>query len=52
MEENFKWLWAAFSIAWALHILYVVSLAARQKRLREQVRDLKAQLEESLGPDS
>src|SRR5690606_7387512 len=29
MEENFKWLWAAFSIAWALHILYVYSLGSR-----------------------
>ncbi len=46
MEENFKWLWAAFSIAWALHILYVYSLGSREKSLREQVRDLKAQLED------
>lgn len=46
MEENLEWLWAAFSIAWILHILYVLTLAARQKRLRQQVRELKAQLEQ------
>ena len=46
MEENLKWLWAAFSIAWALHILYVYTLGAREKTLRNQVRDLKAQLED------
>jgi len=46
MEENLKWLWAAFSIAWVLHLLYVVSLASRQKNLHDEVQNLKAQLDE------
>jgi hypothetical protein len=46
MEENLKWLWMAFSIGWALHILYVYTLGAREKTLREQVRNLRAQLED------
>lgn len=46
MEENLKWVWAAFSVAWALHLLYVYTLAARQKKLREEMRNLRAQLED------
>ena len=46
MGENLKWLWAAFGIGWALHILYVYTLAARQKNLRDEVSQLRAQLEE------
>jgi heme exporter protein D len=46
MGENLKWLWAAFGIGWALHIFYVYTLAARQKSLRNEVQQLKAQLEE------
>lgn len=46
MEENLKWLWYAFSVAWILHILYLVSISAREKRLRRQLQDLRALLEE------
>ena len=46
MEENLKWLWAAFGLGWLLHVLYVYSLAARQKSLRDELRNLKAQLDE------
>ena len=46
MEENLKWVWAAFSVAWALHLLYVYTLASRQKKLNDEMRDLRAQLEE------
>jgi len=49
MEENLKWVWIAFSIAWVLHLLYVASLASRQKSLRRQIDDLKAQVEEHEG---
>ena len=49
MEENLKWLWAAFSIAWVLHLAYVYTLASRQKRLNEEVENLRAQLEEHDG---
>ncbi|MEZ5361516.1 MAG: CcmD family protein [Bryobacterales bacterium] len=46
MGENLKWLWAAFGIGWALHVLYVFLLASRQKSLRNEMRQLRAQLEE------
>ena len=46
MEENLKWLWAAFSIAWALHMGYMFRLSGRTKTLERQIEDLQAQLEE------
>lgn len=46
MEENLKWVWAAFSVAWALHLLYVYSLSSRQKKLRDEMKNLRAQLED------
>ena len=46
MGENLKWLWLAFGIGWALHILYVYTLASRQKSLRDEVSQLRAQIEE------
>lgn len=46
MEENLKWLWAAFSIAWALHIGYILVLSDRVRKLQGQLEDLRAQLGE------
>ena len=46
MGENLKWLWLAFGVGWVLHVLYVYTLAARQKTLRDEVSQLRAQLEE------
>ncbi len=46
MEENLKWLWYAFSLAWVLHLSYAYSLGVRQKALKRQVEDLRAQLED------
>ena len=44
MEENLKWLWVAFSVAWALHIGYVMLLSGRTKKLEQQLDDLNTQL--------
>lgn len=44
MGENLKWLWAAFSIAWALHIGYVALLSRRTKSVEHQLNDLRNQL--------
>ena len=52
MGENLKGIWADFGIGWALHILYVYTLAARQKTLRDEVSQLRAQLEERDPGDS
>ena len=46
MEENLKWLWVAFSVAWALHIGYVALLSGRTKKLEQQLENLSAQLKE------
>lgn len=46
MEENFKWLWAAFSIAWALHIGYLALLSKRTKSVEHQLDDLRNQLKD------
>jgi len=46
MEENLKWLWYAFSLAWVIHLLYVASLGRREKKLREELEALKAMVEE------
>lgn len=44
MEENLKWLWAAFSVAWALHLGYVVLLSRRTRRLERELDHVSAQL--------
>jgi CcmD family protein len=46
MEENLKWLWYAFSVAWILVVLYVASLSRREKKLREELEALKSMVEE------
>ena len=46
MPDNLEWLWYAFSAAWVLHILYLVSISAREKKLRQQINDLRTLLEE------
>ena len=46
VEENLKWLWVAFSVAWALHIGYVALLSGRTKKLEQQLENLSAQLKE------
>ena len=49
MEENLRWLWYAFGIAWGLHACYAASLAMRQKRLLRQIRDLHQLIKEQRG---
>ncbi len=46
MEENLKWLWYAFSAAWVIHLVYLGSLAARARKLRDEIDALKAMVEE------
>ena len=41
MEENLKWLWYAFSVAWVIHVLYVVTLGRREAKLREELEAYK-----------
>ena len=46
MEENLKWLWYAFSAAWIIHLLYLVSLARRGKKLHDELQTLKSMVDE------
>ena len=45
MEENLKWLWYAFSAAWVVHLVYVLSLGRREKKLRQELDVLKSMIE-------
>ena len=42
MEENFKRLWAASSIAWPLHVGYVSLFSARTKKLGCEIATLES----------
>ncbi len=44
--ENFGYLLAAFIIIWVAVFAYVFSLSQRQKRLRREIDQLKATLQE------
>ena len=46
MEESLKWLWAAFSVAWALHVGYIALLSGRTRKLERQLESLRAQFKE------
>ena len=46
MGENLKWLWAAFTVAWALHVAYVTLLSRRTKKIEGEIETLRAQLQE------
>lgn len=44
MPIGLKHFFIAYALVWALHIVYLISLAARQKSLREELRALKDSL--------
>lgn len=52
MEENLKWVWAAFTIAWALHAGYLALLSDKTRKLQGQLEDLRAQLAERSPSDA
>jgi bacteriorhodopsin len=45
MEENLKWLWYAFSVAWGIVVVYLISLARREQRLRSELESLRVMVE-------
>lgn len=47
MEIGLKHLFYAFALVWALHLGYLLNLAARQKRLSEELRALQKALSRS-----
>ena len=46
MEENFKWLWYAFSLAWVLVVGYLFSLGRGESKLRDELESLKTMIED------
>ncbi|MBA7687637.1 hypothetical protein ES703_96101 [subsurface metagenome] len=47
--ENASYLFAAFTIVWAVVFGYVLSLLNRQKRLRREIDSLKEEFKEKEG---
>jgi CcmD family protein len=46
MEQNFAFLFYGFTAAWLIVILYVISLALREKKLRQELDRVKRMLDE------
>ena len=46
MDDRLDWVWYAFTVAWIIHVLYLVSISTREKKLRAQLDYLKALLNE------
>jgi hypothetical protein len=44
IEDSLKLLWYVFSAAWIAYLVFVLSVSARQKRIWEQIRDLRTRL--------
>ncbi|MGH9585284.1 MAG: hypothetical protein ACRD4O_20395 [Bryobacteraceae bacterium] len=40
MGDNLQWLFGAFGAAWVIHMLYLLSISARQKKVFEQLNEL------------
>ena len=47
MEDSLKLLWYTFSAAWIGYLVFIVSVAARQKRIWEQIRGVRARLQQA-----
>ena len=46
MEENLKWVWAAYTSGWLIHLLYAYSLGSRVRQLAQEAQHLQAQAED------
>lgn len=44
-ERNFTYMFYGFSAAWVIVVIYVITLAAREKRIREEMNRLRRMLE-------
>jgi CcmD family protein len=44
--ENYTFMFYGFTVAWLVILLYVVSIALREKRLRKELDRVKRMLEE------
>jgi CcmD family protein len=44
-NRNFLYMFYGFAVAWALVVLYVLTLVSREKKLRDEMRRLKSMIE-------
>ena len=44
-NRNFLYMFYGFAVAWALVVLYVLTLVSREKKLREEMHRLKSMIE-------
>lgn len=47
MEDSLKLLWYTFSAAWIGYLVFIVSVAARQKRIWDHIRFVRARLQQA-----
>ena len=47
MDRNFEYMFYGFAIAWAIVIIYIISIAARERRLRNELDRVKRMVEEN-----
>jgi CcmD family protein len=47
MDRNFEYMFYGFTAAWLIVIVYVISIALRERRLREELDRVKRMFEES-----
>ena len=40
MGDNLQWLFGAFARGWVIHMLYLLSISSRQKKVFKQLDDL------------
>jgi CcmD family protein len=45
-SENFTFMFFGFSVAWLIIMIYVISIALREKRLRQELDRVKRMVEE------
>jgi hypothetical protein len=45
MEDSLKLLWCVFSVAWIAYMIFVVLVSRGQKRIWQQIRDVRARLQ-------
>jgi CcmD family protein len=46
LDRNFSFLWFAFAAAWIVLVVYVLMMVGRESRLKREIANLKAMLEE------
>jgi uncharacterized membrane protein YciS (DUF1049 family) len=47
MDRNFEYMFYGFTAAWLIVLIYVISIALRERRLREDLDRVKRMFEES-----